>query len=341
MISGTPNAPANARGVLLDFVNGYRVSQLVFVVAKLRIADHLKNGPLPVSELARRTEAHEESLYRVLRALASIGLFVEGKEYTFDLTATSALLRSDTPRSLRAAAEVVGEEWTWRPWGSLLHSVKTGSVAFNHVYGTSTWTWFGDHPAAEQLFNEHMAEITRAESGVITSTFPFERFGTVVDVAGGQGEFLRAILRSTRRTRGTLVERPSVIDIARASMDSEIVDRMSFVPGDLFQGLPRNGDVYVFKNVLHDWSDQEVVDILVNCRRAMRPDATVLLIEYTVDGDGSGKRKILDVQMMVRNGGRNRSKREWCELLSASEFRMLAVVETDHGPELIHAMPRA
>lgn len=328
----------SARSELQTMIGAYRVSQMLAVAGRLRLADHLAAGARPVDELARATGTDEDSLYRMLRALACFDVFAEESGRVFRLTPRAEWLRSDMAHSLRIAAEVVGEEWQWRPWGGLLHTVTTGQTAFNHVYGESTWSWFDHHPAAAARFNELMDAITVAEAEAIVRGVDFSGASTIVDVAGGQGVLLAAILRRHPRARGVLFNLPSVIASAGPVLEKEFGDRMELVAGDFFQGVPPGGDIYILKNIIHDWDDERSADILASCRRAMTSRPSILLImEYVVrPGRRACLAKMADVHMMVRTGGRNRTEDEWRELLTNNGLRLRDVVPT-RGPDIVEA----
>ena len=327
----------SARSELQKMIGAYRVSQMLAVAGRLRLADHLAAGARPVDELARVTGTHEDSLYRMLRALACFDVFAEESGRIFRLTPRAEWLRSDISQSLRIAAEVVGEEWQWQPWGGLLHTVTTGQTAFNHAYAESTWSWFDHHPAAAARFNELMDAVTVAEAEAIVSAVDFSGASTIVDVAGGRGVLLAEILRRHPLARGVLFNLPSVIDSARAALEEAFGDRMDLVPGDFFQGVPPGGDVYILKNIIHDWDDKRSGDILASCRRAMTRPSILLIIEYVVrSGRQPCLARMADVHMMVRTGGRNRTEEEWRELLTDSGLRLREVVPTS-GPDIVEA----
>ena len=327
----------SARTALRTMIGAYRVSQMLAVAGRLRLADHLAAGPRAVDELARVTGTHEDSLYRMLRALARFDVFAEAPGRMFRLTPKAEWLRSDISHSLRIAAEVVGEEWHWQPWGDLLHTVTTGETAFNHIYGESTWSWFDHHPAESARFNELMDAVTVAETEAIVSAFDFSGVRTIVDVAGGRGVLLTAILRRHAHVRGVLFNRPSVIDSARAALGS-FGNRMTLVAGDFFRGVPAGGDLYILKNIIHDWDDTRAADILASCHRAMRGrPSTLLIVEHVVRPSPQAcLATMADVHMMVRTGGRNRTEEEWRELLTGSGLRVRAMVPTG-GPDLLEA----
>ncbi|MDQ6698883.1 MAG: hypothetical protein M3Z36_01705 [Acidobacteriota bacterium] len=317
-------------------IYGFRLSQMISVAAKLRLADLMRERPRRLRELAQASCTHEDSLYRLLRTLAGFGIFAEEEHRTFRLTPEAEFLRSDVPDALRVSAEVVGEPWMWRSWGSLLHSVQTGETAFDHIYGKDTWTYFGEDADASGLFNEFMEELSTPESWAIVEAFDFGG-KTVVDVAGGQGALLSVILERHPTARGVLFNLPHVIDSAPKENSAGI----EFVRGNFFESVPPGGDVYVLKNILHDWEDGRAKEILAKCRSAMTREARLLIIENLVYGPNEPcKGKGGDINMMVRNGGRNRTEAEFGDLLVASGFEIVRVIPTHGGPDLLKASVR-
>lgn len=327
-----------SRSAMLQAIGGFRVSQLIHVAAKLHVADHLAAGPRSVQQLAETTGANADALYRVLRALAGLGIFAEEDGHVFRLTPSAEHLRGDAPDSLREAAEVVGEEWMWRAWGGLLQSVMTGEAAFDRVYGESTWSWFEKHPPAADLFDRFMDAITSADARAIVTAFDFATFQTVVDIAGGQGVLLEAILRRHTRARGVLFNLPRVLAGASGRLDTDIALRIELVGGDFFESVPSGGNLYILKNILHDWNDDRARDILHSCRRAMPDHGRLLIIEHLIGAPNlPSPGKIGDLQMMVRVGGRNRTEEEFRTLLGSAGFDLRRIVPTGTGPDIIEA----
>lgn len=333
----------DSRRAMQKTIDGFRVSQLVSVAAALRIADHLASGPKDVGTLAAATGANQDALYRILRTLAGYGIFEERGSKddgspTFMLTAAAEWLRSDVDGSLRVAAEVSGADWMWRPWGALRHSVVTNETAFDALYGESTWSWFDAHGDAAELFNQHMEAITAADARAIVDAFDFSRFRTIVDVAGGRGALLASILRRHPLSRGVLFNLERVIASARCAMAADVADRIELVAGDFFQRIPITGDAYILKNILHDWADAPARAILGVCRRDMPAGSVLLVVEHLICAPNQPcYGKLADIQMMVRNGGRNRTEREVRDLLGASGFTVGRVVHSSGGPSVVEA----
>jgi hypothetical protein len=334
----TPESSEESRRFLQNMIRGFRLSQMISVAAKLRIADHLMDGPKSVSELAREVCCHEDSLYRLLRALASVEVFAEEDGRRFHLTPMAQLLRGDAPGSLRGTAEASGEPWMWLAWGSLLHSVTTGETGFEHVFSKNTWDWFDDSPSAGSLFDRSMDETTAAEAPAVLKVYDFHAARTIVDIAGGRGVLLAEILRRHPSVRGILFNLPHVVEAAKAFLDAEVKRRIEFASGNFFQAVPGGADLYILKNILHDWNDRAAIDILANCHRALSRDAKLLIIEHMVGAANQGSAaKIGDISMMVRTGGRNRTEREFRDLLGNGGFYVSRVIETGSGPAVIEA----
>jgi SAM-dependent methyltransferase len=338
----TPEQPEEQRRTLQNMIRGFRLSQMISVAAKLRIADRLTDAPKSVSQLAREVCCHDDSLYRLLRALASVEIFAEEDGSRFRLTPMAQLLRSDVPDSLRGIAEASGEAWTWLPWGSLLHSVKTGETAFENVFAKNTWDWFDDNPAAGALFDRSMDEITASEARAIVQAYDFGDAHSIVDIAGGRGVLLAEILRRHLSVRGILFNLPHVVEAAKSFLDGEVKARIEFASGNFFQAVPAGGDLYILKNILHDWDDNAAQAILANCRRALKRDARLLIIEHIVESANAGSAgKIGDISMMVRTGGRNRTEQEFRDLLGKGGFYLSRIIWTASGPAAIEALMEA
>jgi hypothetical protein len=290
-----------------------------------------------VRDLALVTTTHEDALYRLLRTLASMGVFAEEEGRSFRLTPMAELLLTDVPGSLRVAAEVVGEEWNWRPWGALLHSVETGETAFDHLYGESTWDWFAEHPAAARMFDQHMDANTSADAEAIVAAFDFSGRPDDRRCRGRTGRLLTGILRRHTSARGITFSLPAVIESSRGLLGLTEPAAGSDV-ASMRSTARREGDLYVLKNILHDWDDARARDILAACRRAMGGPARLLIIEHVVGrSNQSCAGTIGDIQMMVRSGGRNRTAEELRELLAACGFHLRRIIPTGGGPDIVEA----
>ena len=316
---------------------GFQMTQMVYVAAKLKIADLLASGPKPVAELAKATASHEDSLYRLLRALAGYGVFAEDEGHRFRLTPAAELLRSGVPGSLRNAVEARGEDWTWRAWGALLQSVRTGKTGFDLVYGKNTFDWFAENPEAARLFDEMQ---TRRTAAAVASAYDFSTGRVIVDVGGGNGTLLSAILARHTTAQGVLFDLPHVVEASAPMLAKTLGDRCKLVGGDFFKAAPEGGDIYVMKYILHDWNDERSRAILGSCHRAMRRDAVLLVVEDLVCGPNIlCDAKLGDLNMLARVGGRNRTEQEYRDLLRSGRFATRRVLRVDGDLSIVEAVP--
>lgn len=325
---------------LLNLITASWVSQAIYAAAKLGLADFLKDGPRYSDELARATGVHAPSLYRLLRALASVGVFVEVEDRRFALTPLAALLQSGTADSMRALAIMVGEEFHYRPWGELLYSVKTGETAFAHVFGMEAFPYLDGHPEAARIFNQAMTSASAVDNAAITAAYDFSSFSRVVDVAGGHGSLMAAILKANPELKGILFDQPQVIEGARGQLQAAGVgERCELVAGDFFESAPGGGDAYLLKHILHDWDDERAIRILQNIHRAMKPAARLLVIEQVIQpGNEPHFGKLLDLEMLVLAGGRERTEAEYRELLTAAGFTLQRIIPTNSTKSVIEGV---
>lgn len=327
---------------LLDMLTGCWISQALSVAATLGLADLLQEGPQSCETLAEATQTHAGALYRVLRALASVGVFAEDEAGRFRLTPLADLLRTDAPGSLCAFAIMLGAPEHWRAWEGVLHSVRTGQPAFDHVFGMPLFEYFSTHPEAARIFDEAMTSRSSQENAAIVAAYDFAAAHTVVDVGGGQGTLLATILQAYPNVRGVLFDLPHVIAPVRTRMESTAqAARWAFVAGDFFAAVPAGGDCYLLKKVIHDWDDERAQRILTNCRTAMAGTGRLLLIEPLIPpGNEASFNKRLDLLMLVWNaGGRERTEREHQSLLAAAGFRLSRIIPTRAGISIIEAIP--
>jgi len=333
----TLQSPATRLRNLLN----YNTTQMVYVAAKLGIADLLAAGPKSTDELAAAVGAHPRSLYRVLRALTHVGVFAEDNARCFRLTPMAELLRADASGSLRAFALSYGEDWWWGPWGRLLDVVRTGKTGFDAALGQGFFEYLDRNPAAATIFNANMTSMTERELPEVVTTYDFAGPGVLVDVGGGHGAILSAILQAGGRAEAVLFDRSAVIEGARAQIAAAgLADRCKLVAGDFFESVPSGGDTYTLKDVIHDWDDARAVSILRNCRRAMEPSAKLLLIERVLPADGEPAiGKMVDVTMMVLTGGMERTEAEYRALLNEAGFDLRRVVFTHSSASVLEAVP--
>jgi hypothetical protein len=326
---------------ILNLIMGKWVAQALYVAAKLGIADLLKDGPRPCDELARANQVDTSSLYRILRALASVGVFAEEGDRRFALTPMAECLRSDVPGSLRSMAIMGGEEWHWRPWGDILASVKTGERAFDRLYGSGLFEYLGQDPGAAAVFDGAMTGWSGQTASAVAAAYDFSGIGTLVDVGGGQGKLIATLLKANPGMKGILYDLPQVMDGAREALASEgVADRCRAVGGSFFEEVPEGGDAYVLRHIIHDWADEPATTILANCRRAMGGAGRILLLEMVIPpGNDPDLGKKLDLEMLVMAGGRERTEAEYRDLLSAAGFRLERIVPTPSPLSVIEGRP--
>jgi len=316
--------------VMLQMIVNFWVSRTIYVAAKLGLADLVKNEAKTADELAQLTNTHAPSLYRVLRALASVGVFVDDGRGRFAQTPLSETLRSDTPGSLRAMAMVELGQEHFPAWGNLMHSVKTGEIAFDNLFKQNVWEYYAQNPEDASNFNEAMKGLTEMVNVSVLWAYDFSGVNKLVDVAGGTGGLISAVLNAHPRMRGVLFDLPHVIAEAGPSLEAAGVrDRCETATGDFFESLPEGGDAYVMKWIIHDWNDERSTAILKNIRRVMNENGKLLLIETVVpEGNGPDLSKFLDLNMMVMTGGCERTEAEFSSLLAAAGFKLTRVIRT-------------
>ena len=328
---------------MLELVCGYWLSQLVFVAAKLGVADELRNGPATAEALAKRVGAHAPSLFRVLRALASRGVFAETANGRFKLTPLAATLCSDAPASQRDFVAMIVEGYNWSAWGELLHGVRTGERPFDQAHGMPGFEWLKQHPEDERTFAAAMASISRMENAAVARAYDFRGLRTLVDVGGAHGHLLATVLGRHRHLRGILFDQPQVVEAAARSSyftARDLAARCEVQGGSFFDGVPVGADAYMMKYVIHDWDDERCLRILRNCREAMAPGGRVLLVEHVIEpGNRPDFGKLLDINMLVvAPGGKERTRGEFGALLGGSGLRLRRIVPTASRVKVLEAV---
>lgn len=327
-------------------IAGYASAQIVHVAAQLGLADLLADGPRSLEDLAAATGTHAPSLARLVRALAALGIVAEANGGRIELTPLGVPLRSDAPGSVRDAVLFLVGEWFWRAWGGLLHSVRTGEPAFDRIYGMSNFEYWAHEPEAGAIHDAFFRAMTRTTNAPIVGAYDFSRFGIVVDVGGSTGALLAAILLAHPGVRGILFDLPHVVSGAGSVLaEAGVAARCEVVGGSFFESVPKGGDAYVLRYVIHDWDEERSVAILRRCREAMAPGAVLLLVEQVVperlEAVPEARRVTrLDLQMLVLTpGGRERTVEEFRSLLRAAGFELRAVKPTASPFRILEAVP--
>jgi SAM-dependent methyltransferase len=317
-----------AAAMVLQMIWGIHISRAVYLAAELGIADLLAGGPLTAARLAQATQAHEPSLYRVLRLLAALGVLTEHDHRSFSLTILGERLRADAPASMRSWALLFGDAGVLPAFEAIIEIVQTGKPGVDIAYGMGPFEFLAAHPDLAQKFQAAMSERTAAFAPSVAAGYDFSPMQTVADIGGGKGTLLAAILQDHRHLRGILFDRPpGVAAAAEVLRAAGVADRCQIVAGDFFQGVPEGADAYLLANVLHDWDDADSVRILDACRRAMAKDGRVLIIERLIPHDPADAMPVLlsDLNMLILTGGQERANAEYGQLLAKAGLSLAKV----------------
>lgn len=326
---------------LLQMARGYRVARMVYVAAKLGLADYLAEGAKSATELASSTGTHPRFLYRLMRALASLGILSERADQHFALTPLGEALKTGAPGAARSGIMAAGSQFWWRAWGELPQAIETGTTGADIAWGMRVFEYLGRDPEVSSYCNEYMIALHGGEHQAIAPAYDFAQFETIVDVGGGMGNLLSAILNQYPQPQGVLFDLPQVIQDASKLIEGwGLAGRVTLEGGSFFERVPAGGDAYLLSHVIHDWSEDQCLTILENCRRAMKPGSKLLIIEMVLpEGDTPHPGKLMDIGMLVMNGGEERTTEEYGALLDKVGFRMLRVVPTESPASLIEAIP--
>jgi hypothetical protein len=308
---------------------GTWVARSIHVVAELRIADHLADGPRSAEALAAAAGVSARPMYRLLRALVAVGLFASEPDGRFRLNPLAELLRENGPDSFRAMVILLGDEQA-RCWDDLLETIRTGEPAFERLYGEPVFTYLAKHPEKARLFDAAMAAVSGRVVQEVLDAYDFLGVRLLADVGGGTGATLAGALHRYPHMRGILFDLPHVAERARAFLeDAGVARRCSILGGDFFETAPEGADTYLLRHILHDWDDTKAGLILKNLRRVMPAGARLLVVDTVLaGGDGQERGKLLDLHMMVAAGGAERTETEFRQLLSSRGFWMNRVVPT-------------
>jgi hypothetical protein len=316
---------------LRTLASGYQISQALYVAATLGVADRLADGPKTSDELAREVDAHPDALYRLLRALASVGVLTELDDRTFELAPLGEGLR-DVPGSLHGWVAFIGRPPIWQAWGDLLNSVRTGENAFRRVHGMSPWEYRAQHLDESRIFDKAMHAITGLADQALVAAYDFGQFGTIVDVGGGDGSLLRTLLPAFPSLRGVVFDQAHVVDAI------EPTDRLEVVSGSFFESIPAGGDAYLLKQIIHDWEDPESIAILRNIAAVLPADGAVLVIERDLGAPNTTPAaKFADLNMLVGPGGRERTDEQYAALFEAAGLRQAGTTPSPSGWSVFEA----
>ena len=326
---------------LVNMARAFIASRVVYAAAKLGLADELQAGPLSAAELADRLHLHPPSLHRLMRTLAGLGILTERDEQRFALTPLGEALKTGAPGSARSSLLTLGSRWLLGAWEHIVYSVETGKTGMEKASGMGLFEYLAQHPEDASLFSETMVGIHGAEPAAVAAAYDFSDFKTVVDVGGANGNLLATILLHHAGPRGVLFDRPHVVSDAPALLAARgVSERVTIQAGNFFEMVPTGGDAYVLSHVIHDWDEDRCLTILGHCRKAMKPDGRLLLVEMVLPGgDAPHPGKILDMVMLVLAGGQERTEAEYAALLARASFRFTRVVPTKSAASIVEAVP--
>jgi hypothetical protein len=332
---------ANPAAQIGDIITGYWRAQAVYAAAKLGLADLLESGPQTVEALAAHTGTYPESLYRMLRALASIGVFVQRTDGRFETTPLARPLRSDAPDSQRAMAIMMGEEH-FQAWGDLLFSIRTGQKAFDRKFGEPIFSYLSSRPEQAAIFDAAMTSIHGRESAAMLDVYDFSHFGIVADIGGGNGSTMQAMLNRYPQLQGIVFDLPGVIERTTQNLNNwGLASRCRAVAGSFFESVPSGADAYILRHIIHDWTDEQCRQILRNCHRAMANDARLLIIECVIPpGNEPFFGKWLDLTMLVIPGGKERTRQEFSDLLQSAGFELTSINTTSSDVSVLESRKR-
>jgi hypothetical protein len=319
---------------MMQWITSKWITKPIYVVAQLGIADLLRDGPLSVDALAEKTDTHPPTLYRLLRALSSVGIFVETDEGLFDLTPLAQCLLSD---ALRPIARMFLSGWHDKAWNSLAYTVRTGKPGFDHAFGKQAFEWMEENPEERAILDQGQGMKAIGFAKAVIEAYDFSDFNSICDVGGGQGAFLIQLLANYPHIKGIVADMPgAVMSTEKAISKADLNDRCKAICYDFLKELPPACDAYFLVNVLHDWEDEICRRILKNISRSMNADSRLWIVEYLLEpGPGFSVVKLLDIEVLVMGGGRERTIDEYKSLIGSAGLAVSKVMPTNRGPALL------
>jgi predicted transcriptional regulator len=321
----------------------YIISAALGVAVKLRLPDLIGEGEQEVTALAKRSNSDPDAVYRILRALEMAGLVTESSNRSFVLTDAGQLLRVGTPGSMHGLIEWLTDPMHLELYSHLRRSVETGATTFDQVHGEPFFKWVSkpENTVQARVFNDAMTSFSEVCTPAFLDAYDFSQFQTLIDIAGGHGAILRAILRQNPQMRGVLAEMAEVLPQSRSAIEADgLADRCKAVACDFFTAIPEGGDGYFMKHIIHDWNDDKAGTILKNIRKVIPSSGKLILAEAVIpSGDQPHPGKLIDLEMLVFVGGKERSEDEFRTLLAASGFEVTQIIDNHSPLSLIEALP--
>lgn len=338
MTATPPAVPPHV--AMIQMGTAYWLSRLVYTAANIGLADHLADGPKSAADLAGVTGSHPRALHRFMRTLASFGILTQSDEGTFALTELGTTLKRDAPGAARSTVLTMAGPVIWRAFGEFEYSLATGRTAVEKVLGMGFFDYLAQHPTEAAQFSESMVGIHGGEPPAVAAAYDFSAFPTIVDVGGATGNMLAHILTRYPQPRGILFDRPHVVTEAPTLLRAHgVEDRVTIQHGDFFERVPAGGDAYILSHIIHDWTEAQCHAILGNCRRAIKPGAKLLIVEFVLPEDDTPHfGKLADMVMLAIPGGEERTADEYRTLLDAAGFRMTRVVPTTSDVSVVEAV---
>jgi O-methyltransferase domain/Dimerisation domain len=324
---------ATPHETMYDLIGGFWIAQSIYFAAKLGLADYIDDTPKSISELATETKTDPKSLYRLLRALASVGIFTEVSDRCFALTPLGATLKSDSPNSMRYSVMAEIGDDHFLGWRNGLHSLRTGEIAFDAAAGMPIWKYYAQHPEDGNIFSHSMSSMGTATAQAVAASYDFSKLKTIVDVGGAQGSLISTIMQSNPHLNGILFDLPEIIASVR-------VDKtLQLVAGNFFESVPAGGDAYLMRLIIHDWDDEKSSIVLRNCHQAMPEHGKLLLVECVLPpGNEPSITKFVDMLMLMMTGGKERTEEEYRALLQSNGYELQRVIPTPSMFSIIEAV---
>lgn len=327
----------------MQIMMGSMIAGAVSALARLGVADHLDAGPLSAEELAPKVGALPETLYRLMRATAGVGILAEGPDGKFAQTPLSALLRSPgplSPVSMRGWAMMSSQEWHASGWARLEDCVRTGNQAPPMIYGKPAFQVLQENPEFARIFNQAMTDLSRLDSPAVAEAYSFDGIHSLLDVAGGHGLLLATILERNPHLRGALYEMPSVIEGAQSGPLAPVMDRCTLVSGNMFESVPAGYDAYIMKHIIHDWPDEVCIKILSSCRQGVNSGGKLLVADAVIHpGNNFEPAKLIDLEMLIFPGGKERTEAQFRDLFAASGWRLTRIIPTPSPVSIVEGVP--
>jgi hypothetical protein len=322
---------------MMQWITSKWIAKPIYVISELGIADLLGDGPKSVEALAKETNTHAPTLFRILRALSSVGVFVETENQVFGLTPLAECLSSN---ALRPIARMFLSEWHDKAWNALSHTVRTGEPGFDYAFGKASFEWFEEHPVERSILDQGQGSKAMGFARAILETYDFSNFKSICDIGGGQGVFLIQLLTGHPHIRGHVADLPGAVVSAEKSIaKAKIGDRCKAIPYDFHEEIPPACDAYFLVNILHDWDDETCIRILKNIAKAMDADTRMWIIEYIIEpGPGFSVAKLLDIEVLVMGGGRERSIDEFNTLASTAGLKVSKIIPIKNGPAMLECL---